>query len=66
MKKLIIILTMIMLTSCKNSRSQDSFCLVYVKPQMSDGKLAELLYKADPEFVEDVNSNKLYYLENCK
>ena len=66
MKKLTIILTMIILTSCKNNRSQDSFCLVYVKPQINSGEVAELVYKAAPEFVKDVNKNKLYYLENCK
>ena len=66
MRKLMLILTMITLTSCKNSIPTDSFCLVYVKPTIKDGNAAKLIYKAEPDFVKAVNKNKLYYLENCK
>ncbi len=66
MKKLILILTMSILTSCKNSIPTNSFCLVYVKPTIKDGNVAELIYKAEPDFVKAVNKNKLYYLDNCK
>ena len=66
MKKLMLILTMITLTSCKNSIPTDSFCLVYVKPTIKDGEVAEMLFKKEPDFVEDSNKNKKYYFENCK
>ena len=66
MKKLMLILTMITLTSCKNSIPTDSFCSVYVKPTIKDGEVAEMLFTKEPDFVKAVNKNKLYYLENCK
>ena len=66
MKKLMLILTMIILTSCKNSIPTDSFCLVYVKPTIKDGEVAKMLFTKEPDFVEDSNKNKKYYFENCK
>jgi len=66
MRKLMLILTMITLTSCKNSIPTDSFCLVYVKPTIKDGEVAEMLFKKEPDFVADSNKNKKYYFENCK
>jgi len=65
MRKLITMTMTIMLTACWNDVPADSFCLVYVKPKVTDRKHAETIYDLEPEFVKAVNKNKAVYSELC-
>ena len=65
MRKLITMTMTIMLTACWNEKPADSFCLVYVKPKVTDRKHAEIIYGLEPEFVKAVNKNKVVYSEIC-
>lgn len=65
MKKIMILVTMILLTACHNQKSSDAMCLAYIPLKAQSKESAMKMIKVDRTFMQDADKNNQSYTVIC-